>query len=62
MDECKPLISGVDAVISYDAPRTLASYLHRVGRGLQTPTFRVIISAFRRIRWVVHGVLVTKTA
>ena len=25
-------ISGVDAVISYDAPRTLASYLHRVGR------------------------------
>ena len=25
-------IAGVDAVISYDAPRTLASYLHRVGR------------------------------
>jgi ATP-dependent RNA helicase DDX27 len=25
-------ISGVEAVISYDAPRTLASYLHRVGR------------------------------
>ena len=25
-------ISGVDAVVSYDAPRTLASYLHRVGR------------------------------
>ena len=25
-------ISGVDAVVSFDAPRTLASYLHRVGR------------------------------
>ena len=25
-------IAGVDAVVSYDAPRTLASYLHRVGR------------------------------
>jgi ATP-dependent RNA helicase DDX27 len=25
-------IAGVDAVVSFDAPRTLASYLHRVGR------------------------------
>ena len=25
-------IAGVDAVISFDAPRTLSSYLHRVGR------------------------------
>ena len=31
-------------------------------RGLHSSSFRLIISAFGGIRWVVHGVLVTKTA
>jgi len=32
------------------------------GRGLHSSTFRLIISTFCGIRWVVHGVSVTKTA
>jgi len=31
-----------------------------VGRGLHSSTFQLILSAFGRIRWVVHRVLVTK--
>jgi hypothetical protein len=32
------------------------------GRGLHSSTFRLIISAFCGIRWVVHAIIVTKVA
>ena len=70
MDECKPLVRGGQRRMR-PAHRV---YQHRgrahvrrlprgvQGRGLHSSMYRLIISAFCGIRWVVHGDLLTKTA
>jgi hypothetical protein len=67
---CHVIIINVDRrVLSYLASYDVASIIHQIlgegrvdeaGTGLHSSTFRLIISAFRGMRWVIHGFIVTK--